>query len=127
MRFSAPRRTVSPINISRLEEEPNLVIKNELRDVFKIKEPGRYKIVVTFPDGDDEDLVNDVKVYSVTGHLDHEETTIVQKVVTERLQVPEIPVDSEPDVVRVELFPYVIAVLILLLIIEWGVYYREQY
>ena len=27
----------------------------------------------------------------------------------------------------IEIFPYLIALLIILLIIEWGVYYREQY
>ena len=117
--------------VAELEEkaknDPTINVENALKDVFTIVNPGKYEIVVEFPDGDDADLLNDEKRYSITGHLATEETIITEKVPTEYLKYPAIADNAEIEYARVEIFPYVIALLILLLIIEWGVYYREQY
>ena len=117
--------------IAELEEkaatDSSINIENSLKDVFTIMNPGKYEIVVEYPDGEDADLLNDEKRYSITGHLATEETIITEKVPTDYLKYPMIADNAPTDYARVEIFPYVIALLILLLIIEWGVYYREQY
>ncbi|MBE6674648.1 MAG: VWA domain-containing protein [Ruminococcaceae bacterium] len=100
---------------------------NELKYDIKIDQPGKYELVVTYPDGDDRDTLEEVKTYVVTGHIADEESMIVQRVPTESIVAP-IPDDASQETFEpVEIFPYLIALLILLLIFEWGVYYREQH
>ena len=111
----------------RADEDPNFNVEENLKDVFTITNPGKYEIVVEYPDGEDADLLNDEKRYAITGHLPTEETIITENVPTEYLKFPQIANNAATDDAKVEIFPYVIALLILLLIIEWGVYYREQY
>ena len=111
----------------KLAKDPTFDINAALRESFEITLPGKYEVVVTYPDGDDQDLLNDTKHFYVTGYLPVEETAIVQRVPTGYLESPPIADGASPDYEREEIFPYVIAVLIALLIIEWGVYYREQY
>ena len=117
--------------MATIEEEiknnPELNVKDMLRDVFEIDLPGKYEIVVTYPDGDDSDTEDDVRYYIVTGHMPAEESIIVERVPTESLKYPSVDNGATAEYERIEIFPYVIAVLILLLILEWGVYYREQY
>ncbi len=111
----------------KLAQDPEFDINSALKDTFEIELPGKYEIVVTYDDGEDADLLDDKKSYYVTGYMPISETAIVQRVATESLEAPQ-PVDGAVvDYEREEIFPYVIAVLIILLIIEWGVYYREQY
>ena len=99
----------------------------DLKYDMVIDQPGKYEIVVTFPDGDDYDAALDVKTYTLTGHVPAEESMIVQRIPNESLDAPE-PDDGAVETFEpVEIFPYIIALFILLLIIEWGVYYREQY
>ena len=99
----------------------------ELKYDMVINELGKYEIVVTFPDGDDYDAAVDVKTYTLTGHIPAEESMIVQRIPSESLDAPE-PDDGAVETFEpVEIFPYIIALFILLLIFEWGVYYREQY
>jgi hypothetical protein len=91
-----------------------------------IDKPGKYEVVVTFPDDDDADDKDEEMRYTLTGHISDEESMIVQRVPTETLSSPDVQgavIVTEP----IEIFPYLIALLIILLIIEWGVYYREQY
>jgi len=109
------------------KDDPNFNLEEHLKDRFEITEPGKYEIVVSYPDSeDDTDLLDDTKTYTITGHLAVEETSITERVPTESLKYPTLT-NAKDDFERVEIFPYVIAVLIALLIIEWGVYYREQY
>lgn len=130
-------KLVNKIEVDKLIQEiktnPDKALKegetlaDRLKETFTIETPGKYEVRVVFPDGDDMDTVDDVKSYSVTGHVSQEESMIVQRVPTESLVAPE-PVDGAVETAEpVEIFPYIIALLILLLIIEWGVYYREQY
>lgn len=108
-------------------EDPTFNLEEHLKDSFEITEPGKYEIVVSYPDSDeDADLLDDEKTYIITGHLAVEETTITERVPTESLKYPTLT-NAKNDFERVEIFPYIIGVLIALLIIEWGVYYREQY
>ena len=99
----------------------------ELVHKFVINEPGKYELVVTYPDGDDADTLEEVKRYIVTGHVSENESMIVQRVPTESISAPEPQDGTQETFEPVEIFPYLIALLILLLIIEWGVYYRDQY
>lgn len=111
----------------KAKDDPNFNLEEHLKDSFVITEPGKYEIVVSYPDSDDDkDLLDDKKTYVITGHLAVEETSITERVPTESLKYPTLT-DAKDNFERVEIFPYVIAVLIALLIIEWGVYYREQY
>lgn len=98
----------------------------ELSYDIVIDKPGKYEVVVTFPDDDDADDKDEEMRYTLTGHISDEESMIVQRVPTETLSSPDVQgavIVTEP----IEIFPYLIALLIILLIIEWGVYYREQY
>lgn len=101
--------------------------QEELEHKFIINEPGKYELVVTYPDGDDADKLEDVKTYIVTGHVSENESMIVQRVPTESITAPEPQDGTQETFEPVEIFPYLIALLVLLLIIEWGVYYRDQY
>ena len=101
--------------------------QEELEHKFIINEPGKYELVVTYPDGDDADKLEDVKTYVVTGHVSENESMIVQRVPTESITAPEPQDGTQETFEPVEIFPYLIALLVLLLIIEWGVYYRDQY
>lgn len=108
----------------------SLVSNLEIKDLdytMNITEPGKYEIVVTYPDGDDYDLAEDVKKYTLTGHVPAEESMIVQRIPNDYLEAPDPDDGAEETFEPVEIFPYIIALFILLLIIEWGVYYREQY
>ena len=56
-----------------------------------------------------------------------EESIVVQPLPSGVLVAP-TPKDgtiAQPE--RVEILPYIIAAFIFLLIVEWGVYYRDQY
>ena len=128
-------KLISSIDIAKyiveLEEQadgdPTFNLEEHLKDSFEITEPGKYEIVVSYPDSEaDDDFLDDTKTYTITGHLSVEETSITERVPTESLKFPTLT-NAQDDFERVEIFPYVIAVLIALLIIEWGVYYREQY
>lgn len=109
------------------KEDPNFVIEDHINDTFEITSPGKYEIIVTFPDGDDKDNLFDTKRYAITGHISPEETRITEQVATDDLTYPEVAANAKVEYSRVEIFPWVIGLFIILLIIEWGVYYREQY
>ena len=111
----------------QLAKDPDFDINSALNSTFEIDMPGKYEIVVTYPDGDDKDLQDDKKSFFVTGYMPNSEAAIVKRVATESLEAPQPADGASIDYEREEIFPYVIAVLIVLLIIEWGVYYREQY
>ncbi|MBO5312532.1 MAG: BatA and WFA domain-containing protein [Clostridia bacterium] len=88
---------------------------------IEVGKPGKYEVVVTYGD-------NDKKSYLLTGHVPEEESMIKQRIPSDALDVPETNnPDAHETFAPVEIFPYIIAVLIALLIIEWGVYYRDQY
>lgn len=100
---------------------------SELKYDIEVDKPGKYEFVVTFPDGEDLNTEDDERTYTLTGHISEEESIIVQRVPNESIAAPE-PEDGSVEAVEpVEIFPYLIGLLIILLIIEWGVYYREQY
>ena len=92
-----------------------------------IDKPGKYELLVSYPDGDDLDSEEDVKTYVVTGHTPEEESMITQRIPSDSLDVPDVSDEAQETFEPVEIFPYLIALLIVLLIIEWGVYYRDQY
>ena len=110
-----------------MEKGEKFVIEDRLVASFDVDKPGMYYIEIKFPDGDDADNLLDMKKYSITGRISPEETSITQHVVTDSLVYPELLPTADYEYERVEIFPYVIGLFIILLIIEWGVYYREQY
>ena len=100
---------------------------NGLNHTVKINEPGKYEIIVTYKQGEGENAKVTQKHYTVTGHISEEESMVVQRVPTESISAPE-PLDGTQETLEpVEIFPYLIALMILLLIFEWGVYYREHH
>lgn len=115
VKYNIDGELVSNVDITKLQHE------------IKIDKPAKYELVVTYPDGDDYGLEEDVRTYVVTGHTPEEESMITQRIPSDSLDVPEPEDGAKETFEPVEIFPYLIALLILLLIIEWGVYYRDQY
>lgn len=105
-----------------------------LMESVTINEPGKYEWVVTLPTGKndpnnpDKELTVE-KTYAVTGHMSVDESIGPFKEDTPSgILIAPTPADGtveQPE--RVEILPYIIAALIFLLIVEWGVYYRDQY
>jgi hypothetical protein len=45
----------------------------------------------------------------------------------DKIVAPQVPEGTEVEAEPIELFPYLIAFLILLLVLEWGVYHRDGF
>lgn len=95
----------------RVDAVPNIVFDRR----------GTYQIVVNFSN----DIENEkLKTYTVTTHIPEKETSIFAS--GEMLDVTIDPnADSKNS--NMDILPWVIGVLIILLIVEWGVYYRNEH
>lgn len=109
------------------DELVNNLDVNDLKHDIEIDQLGKYEIVVKYPQDENKGGKAIEKTYALTGHVSDVESMIVQRVPTESISAP-IPDDASQETFEpVEIFPYLIALLILLLIFEWGVYYREHH
>ncbi|MBQ8164092.1 MAG: VWA domain-containing protein [Clostridia bacterium] len=79
---------------------------------------GDYKITVTY--GEDG-----TKSFMIPVHISAEESDINTNAYTEVVQSPPAtaPIDRSP----IEIWPYLVALLLILLIVEWGVYYKDEF
>lgn len=77
---------------------------------------GVYEVEVVFED-------QTTRIYNLPTHIPAEESNIV--IIGEDINAIEIPADAIPEPEPIELFPYIIALLILVLVTEWGVYHRD--
>lgn len=80
---------------------------------------GVYQIEVVYED-------ESVQVFSVTSHIPEDESFKIE-IVNEEIDVPEPSIGAEVKPEPIEILPYLLAIFILLVIIEWGVYYRDEY
>ena len=79
---------------------------------------GVYEIVTEFAD-------KDPKSYMVPTHIASNESNIEEA--GDKISAPTVPEGTEVDAEPIEVFPYLIAFLILLLVLEWGVYHRDGF
>ncbi|MBO5212995.1 MAG: VWA domain-containing protein [Clostridia bacterium] len=86
--------------------------------VQKLDMVGDYKITVTYGE-------NGTKSFMVPVHISAEESDINMNAYTEVVQSPPAtaPIDRSP----IEIWPYLVALLLILLIVEWGVYYKDEF
>ena len=69
--------------------------------------------------GEEEEKIS----YMMPTHIPNSESNIV--IVGEQVEAAKIPEGVAVKPEPIEIFPYVIALLILLLVTEWGVYHRD--
>ena len=82
---------------------------------------GTYQMVVNFSN----DIENEkIKTYTVTTHIPEEETSIFAAgdMLDVTIESGAASMNSIKDIL-----PWVIGILIILLIVEWGVYYRNEH
>ncbi len=95
-----------------------LDVTNDLDMEFVLDRVGIYEVEVEF-----DDELQTTATYKLPTHIPNNESNIV--IVGETVEAAEIPADIAVDSEPVEIFPYIIALLILLLVTEWGVYHRD--
>ena len=86
----------------------------------ELGEIGTYEFVVEYANG-----VKEAKSYKISSRVSQEEcnvTTIGDAVIAPAILDGE---EVKPD--PIEIFPYLIAFLLLLLVVEWGVYHRDGF
>lgn len=109
----------APAGANKLTFKYEGIILDETEDLdmkFVLDKVGNYEVEVTF---NDESTVS----YMLPTHIPNDESNIV--IVGENVVAAEIPADSVVEAEPIEIFPYLIALLILLLVTEWGVYHRD--
>ena len=109
----------APAGAEKLTFKYEGIILDETTDLdmkFVLDKVGTYEVEVTF---DDETSVS----YMLPTHIPNGESNIV--IVGENVVAAEIPAGAEVEAEPIEIFPYLIALLILLLVTEWGVYHRD--
>ena len=79
---------------------------------------GNYEIEVEYTNGDK-------KSYMMPTHLAEDESN--SKSIGDTVVARDIPSASAPKTEPIEAWPYLIALLLILLVIEWGVYYRDEF
>ncbi len=89
---------------------------NLLYTTVVLEKLGVYEVEVQFADGT-------TKSYMMPTHIPNEESNIA--IIGERVEADAIPVGTVVEAEPVDIFPYLIALLILLLVTEWGVYHRD--
>ena len=109
----------APAGANKLTFKYEGIILDETEDLdmkFILDKVGVYEVEVTYSD--------ETKVsYMMPTHIPNSESNIV--IVGENVVAAEIPADSVVEAEPIEIFPYLIALLILLLVTEWGVYHRD--
>ena len=79
---------------------------------------GTYEINVEFAE-------KEAKTFYIPTHISSSESNITE--VGEMVSAPEVPEGTVVEAEPIEIFPYLIAFLLLLLVVEWGVYHREGF
>ena len=93
------------------------VTSDILLDV-QLEKVGTYEINVEFAD-------KDAKTFYIPTHISANESNITE--VGEMVAAPEVPEGTVVNAEPIEIFPYLIMFLLLLLVVEWGVYHREGF
>ena len=86
----------------------------------ELSEVGVYEFVVEYANGEKE-----AKSYKLPTRVSGEECNI--SAVGDAVIAPAIIGGTEVELEPIEIFPYLIAFLLLLLIVEWGVYHRDGF
>ena len=109
----------APAGAEKLTFKYEGIVLDETEDLdmkFMLDKVGVYEVEVTYAD--------ETKVsYMMPTHIPNDESNIV--IVGENVVAAEIPDDIQVEAEPIEIFPYLIALLILLLVTEWGVYHRD--
>lgn len=97
---------------------------SDYKDDLKVSldELGSYQMEVFFYDN--TGALKSTQYYTLTTQIPEEETSIFS--IGETLEV-ELIDNAKEEVHEIEILPWVLLVLIVLLIIEWGVYYRDEH
>lgn len=90
----------------------------DISATFELDKVGVYEIVAEFAE-------KDPKSYMVPTHIAANESNIEEA--GDKIVAPQVPEGTEVEAEPIELFPYLIAFLILLLVLEWGVYHRDGF
>lgn len=109
----------APAGAEKLTFKYEGIVLDETEDLdmkFMLDKVGVYEVEVTYAD---ETVVS----YMMPTHIPNDESNIV--IVGENVVAAEIPSDIQVQAEPIEIFPYLIALLILLLVTEWGVYHRD--
>jgi hypothetical protein len=83
---------------------------------------GSYKMEVFFYDN--TGALKSTQYYTLTTQIPEEETSIFS--IGKTLEV-ELIDNAAEEIYEIEVLPWILLVLIILLIIEWGVYYRDEH
>ncbi len=84
---------------------------------------GSYQMEVFFYDSETGGLKS-TQYYTLTTQIPEEETSIFSIGATLEVELID---NAKEEVHKVEVLPWVLLVLVILLIIEWGVYYRDEH
>lgn len=109
----------APAGATQLTFKYEGIILEETSDLDMVQvldKVGIYEVEVLFND-------ETTATYMMPTHIPNNESNIV--IVGENVVAAEIPADSIVEAEPIEIFPYIIALLILLLVTEWGVYHRD--
>ena len=112
----------APAGATAMTFKFNGEIINKVEDLqyeIEINKIGTYQVEVVYED-------ESTQTFSLTAHIPTDESYKIE-IVNEMIDVPEPSLGAEAKPEPIEIFPYLIAILVLLVIIEWGVYYRDEY
>lgn len=101
-----------------IKYQSNNITSDDLVRTMTLDKIGIYKMTVTFGDGT-------TQIFAATANTPESESRIFE--LGETLDAPEPSATVIPELEKVDVFPYLMMVLIFLLIVEWGVYYRDKY
>jgi hypothetical protein len=111
----------APAGANKLTFKYEGIVLDETEDLdmkFILDKVGVYEVVTEFAD-------KDPKSYMVPTHIAQNESNIEE--VGDKIVAPTVPEGTKVDAEPIEIFPYLIAFLILLLVVEWGVYHRDGF
>lgn len=98
-----------------IDTQANIVsMKAELNEI------GTYEFVVEYADG-----VKKAQSFKLSSRISQEESDVT--VFGDAIVAPAILEGTIEEVEPIEIFPYLIAFLLLLLVVEWGVYHRDGF
>lgn len=109
----------APAGANKLTFKYEGITLDETEDLdmkFVLDKVGIYEVEVMFND-------ESTATYMMPTHIPNSESNIV--IVGEPIAAAEIPEGAAVEAEPIEIFPYIIAFLILLLVTEWGVYHRD--
>lgn len=90
---------------------------------FVLNRVGVYEVVVEFANegGEQKETIS----YKLPTYIAEEESDIAKTGFD--VSVPEVIKTRDTEKPKIEIFPYLIALLLLLLVVEWGVYHRDGF